>query len=72
MFTSNVNTTYRLGNNPSFISGYAMALDIRAVSLKFNESKTAEEADEKALKSDWEVVGLDIQQAMKQYEQEQK
>jgi hypothetical protein len=31
---------------------------------KFNTSKSGQEADYKALKSDWDMIGKDIQNAM--------
>jgi hypothetical protein len=54
---------------PSFTRGMAAALDMGATLSVFNESKTPEEADARALRSDWIAVGKDILNAMKCYEQ---
>lgn len=72
MFSNSVLSTYRLGEIPGFLSGFSRVLDVSATSLIFKTSDTPEEADEKAILSDWEVVGDDIRTAVKRYEQEQK
>lgn len=56
---------------PSFVSGMASAVDIEGACF-YNESSSTLEADEKALKSDWGMVGNDIREALTQYEQESK
>lgn len=65
-------TTF-LFKKPSFISGVASILDIYGKSnSRFNTSKTTEEADTKALISDWMMIGADIQEAMDGFEKELK
>lgn len=54
---------------PSFFEGVARVMDIGATMQTYNNSRTEKEADLKALKKDWEVVGKDISNAIKQYEQ---
>jgi hypothetical protein len=52
----------------SFISGAARVLDLYGVFDVYNFSFTAYEADFKAIRSDWNVVGQDIWSAMKLFE----
>ena len=54
---------------PSFIGGVARVMDLGATMQIYNNSKTEDEADLKALKKEWEVVGEDILSAVKEYEQ---
>jgi hypothetical protein len=49
----------------------AMTLDMGATMEQYNASKTPEEADAKAMSSDWHATGNDIRSAMRQYEQAQ-
>ncbi|MFC1613489.1 hypothetical protein ACFL23_04110 [Patescibacteria group bacterium] len=56
---------------PSFIEGMARIMDLGSTLQVYNESKTAKEADLKALRKDWEAVGEDISCAVNQYEQKQ-
>ena len=53
---------------PSFIGGVARVMDLGTTLQIYNESKTEEEADTKAIKKDWETVGEDISNAIKKYE----
>ena len=64
-----IETSY-LFATPSFISGLAMTLDMGSTLEQYNTSRTPDEADIKALQSDWRVTGADIRSAMKEYEQE--
>jgi hypothetical protein len=48
---------------PSFVEGVARTLDIWGTLVEYSTSPTAEEADAKALRSDWEAVGRDLQAA---------
>lgn len=52
---------------PSFIAGMARVLDIGGVFDVYNESETADEADTRALTSDWLMVGQDINFAIEEY-----
>ncbi|MEI8230641.1 MAG: hypothetical protein WCG83_05930 [Candidatus Peregrinibacteria bacterium] len=53
---------------PTFLSGMAMTLDLGATMSQYNISRTPEEADAKAMKSDWQATGNDIRFAMNSYE----
>ncbi len=46
---------------PSFLSGVATLVDIFGTLRKYNTSRTPEEADARAIASDWGVVGNDMQ-----------
>jgi hypothetical protein len=46
----------------------AAVLDMGATLTIYNESKTPEEADAKAIACDWRVVGNDIKSAMKSFD----
>ena len=52
---------------PSFIEGIASVLDLGATLIEYNESKTPEDADYIALKSDWGVIGNDIKNAIETF-----
>lgn len=47
-----------------FWSGLSSIVDIGATRKKFNTSKSAEAADLKAIKSDWDMIGNDIRKSM--------
>jgi hypothetical protein len=44
----------------NFWTGFSSVFNLFAVGKKFNASKSPAEADLKALKSDWEMVGEDF------------
>lgn len=48
----------------SFWKGFSSVLNIFGNQNKFNSSKSGQEADYNALKSDWEMIGQDIQNTM--------
>jgi acetylornithine/succinyldiaminopimelate/putrescine aminotransferase len=50
---------------PTFLSGIASLFDLSGSLVVYNESKTGQEADRRALASDWAVVGKDIRTAAK-------
>ncbi len=52
---------------PSFTGGIASMFDYSDVRTKFNGHKTGKEADNAAIKNDWEVVGLDMNNAINSY-----
>jgi len=53
---------------PSFGSGAARVLDLYGTFDAYNTSTSEEEADERAIASDWLVVGKDLSDAMEQAE----
>jgi hypothetical protein len=61
-------TTY-LFATPTFSSGMSGVLDMGATLNGYNINQTPEEADRKALLSDWRMVGTDIRSALSSYEQ---
>jgi hypothetical protein len=52
---------------PSFWRGLAASIDIGNTLTIYNDSETAEEADYKAIYSDWSAVGGDIRYAMQRW-----
>lgn len=54
--------TDRLFALPTFVGGLARTLDIGATYSKYNVSRSAAEADAKALASDWGVAVGDFRQ----------
>nr|WP_322622984.1 hypothetical protein [uncultured Flavobacterium sp.] len=52
----------------SFVIGLGSVLNLAGNYFEFNTSKTAEEADFKALKSDWNNVGNDIRLSKEEFE----
>jgi hypothetical protein len=53
---------------PSFAEGVARIIDLGNTLNQYNFSSTPGEADAIALKSDWMVVGQDLQLAMSEYD----
>lgn len=49
-----------LFSEPSFIRGLGRAIDLGATRNQYNDSETPEEADVRAMRSDWVSVGKDI------------
>jgi hypothetical protein len=45
---------------PSFIGGIARVLDLGSTLNVYSELPSAQEADERAISSDWEAVGSEI------------
>jgi len=43
--------------DPSFLSGMATVMDIGGGMLVYNKSRSGTEADERAIASDWAVIG---------------
>ena len=50
---------------PSFLTGMARVLDLWGRFDRYNESRTPEEADVRALVSDWMVVRRDLEDALR-------
>ena len=49
---------------PSFLEGVARIMDFGNTLNEYNYSKDDEEADEKAFRMDWMIVGADLRKAM--------
>ena len=49
---------------PSYVSGAARLVDLGGVFDKYNKSDTEEQADSRALASDWAIVGHDLELAL--------
>ena len=53
---------------PSFWGGMASAMDLAGVlTSEYNRSATINDADYRALKSDWAVTGIDFSNAIDQF-----
>ncbi len=48
----------------NFWTGFSSVLNIFGEDKKFNTSKSGEEADYKALKSDWDMIGEDFKKVI--------
>ena len=59
--------TFSLFTDPSFTEGYARLIDFWGTLNNYNESETAEEADYRAIRNDWVVVGEDLEEAINLY-----
>ena len=53
---------------PNFLNGFARVLDLGGTFDVYNEGESVEEADSRALSSDWKQVGEDIYFAMENYQ----
>jgi len=58
----------RLFSMPDFLSGAARALDIGSTFDGYNESENGDEADRKAILTDWQQVGIELISAMEKYD----
>jgi hypothetical protein len=54
-----------------FWEGMARVLDVGGTMVVYNESPSIEEADARALSSDWQAVGDDLRNTMNIYAKEQ-
>lgn len=61
------NTDFLLGKN-NFWVGLGSVLNLQGVYFDYNDSKSSKEADNKALYSDWQNVGNDIEKATNEFE----
>ena len=61
---------FRLYARPSFLEGVARLFDFNGHLNQYNTSRTEEEADHKAIESDWETVGDDLRTAIEKYRRE--
>ena len=62
--------TFRLMALPSWWEGVGSLVDLAGSYHRYNVSRTPEEADQKAFRSDWEAIALDLHSAVKAYSQE--
>lgn len=53
--------------SPSFWQRAASVLDIGGTLVQYNGSRTTEEADKRAIASDWAVTGKDIKDAIESF-----
>jgi hypothetical protein len=51
--------------NPGLVQGFASAFDLGGTLFEYNVSATPQEADIRAIASDWAITGKDIQTAIK-------
>ena len=58
-----------LFTSPSFLKGSSRIVDLFGYLDDYNYKSTDNQVDSEALKRDWEIVGLDILDAIKLYEQ---
>ena len=57
--------TFRLmKNKPSFLSGFSSILDFEDLIERYNASATTQEADTRAITSDWEATGVDMRNSI--------
>lgn len=54
------------------MEGMARIMDLGATLVVYNDSLSIEEADKRALNSDWRAVGDDLRSAMNSYAESQK
>jgi len=62
-----MNRTTFLYATPNFLLGMASVLDLGATLTVYNESESPEEADFKAIYSDWATTGEDISSALNKW-----
>ncbi len=65
----NIKTDFLIAQ-PSFASGVARSLDLWGQFDSYNESGSPQEADAKAIATDWLIIGQDIVSAIEQKESE--
>ena len=56
--------------DPSFLGGVAASVDMGGTLVEYNQSQTGQEADYRAMASDWAAVGCEISVALNAQEQE--
>jgi hypothetical protein len=62
--------TFRLFAHPSYLSGAARLVDLGGVFDKYNQSQNEQQADGRAMASDWFSVGNDLRTAMRRMRHE--
>lgn len=66
------NHTDFLYARPSFAEGVARLLDFGNTLSEYNQSRSGVEADYRAMRADWEAIGEDMKEAVKEvYEQKE-
>ena len=56
---------------PNFLGGMASAMDLGGTLVsEYNRSRTPNSADLQALKSDWAIVGMDLDDALRRFSEE--
>lgn len=58
--------------HPGFLFGFASALDIGGTLVEYNVSITPQEADRRAIASDWAITGKDFRTAIKDLVEEKE
>lgn len=58
---------FRLYERPSFLEGIARLFDFGGWLNQYHYSSSNEEADSRAIESDWRFVGEDLREAIRQY-----
>ena len=58
--------------HPGFLQGFAVVLDLGGTLVEYNVSGTIQEADMRAIASDWAITGKDIQTAIKHFVKEKE
>jgi hypothetical protein len=53
---------------PSFLAGFGSIIDVAGTLVEFNGSIDPTTADYIAIRSDWETVGTDILEAMREFD----
>jgi hypothetical protein len=61
---------FKLYAKPTFWEGVARLIDFSGSLNEYNYSESTDQADFRAIQSDWESVGLDILEAIKKFEKE--
>lgn len=57
---------------PSFVEGMGRAIDFGGTLQTYNDSETTDEADHRALSSDWRMIGRDIKAAICEHDKASK
>jgi len=57
--------------DPSFLSGFGTVLDVGGTLNMYNGSASEEEADNRALASDWAVIGKHLRRAAQALEEKE-
>jgi len=65
----NVSTDF-LTATPTFVTGMGSAVNLAGNFYGFNYSRSAQEADARALKADWKMVGQDISKTVSEAPQQ--
>lgn len=63
----NIKTFLLFDSMPSFSKGLARAIDVGNTIDDYRTSKSDDEANCKAIRSDWEAVGKDIKKSIDNY-----